>query len=279
MAVNYASKYSTQVQEKFTKESITDKAVNTSIDFAGVNAVNIYSIPTVGMNDYKMSGTSRYGTPAELQNTVQTLTMSRDRSFTFTIDRRNYTDTQMTMEAGKALARQLKEVVIPEVDVYRLGKIVAGAESENIREANITKTNAYQSFLDGVTALMEANVPTEGAFAYISANFYKMIRQDENFIKRGDMSQEMLAKGVVGEIDGIPVVYAPGSRLPENVEFLITKPEATVVAQKLAEYKTHDNPPGINGWLVEGRMYYDAWVLDSKKSCIYVHKKAAVVAK
>lgn len=275
MAVNYASKYSTQVQEKFAKESITDRAVNTSIDFAGVNAVNIYSIPTVGMNDYKMTGTSRYGDPKELENTVQTLTMSKDRSFTFTIDRRNYTDTQMTMEAGKALVRQLKEVVIPEIDVYRLGKIVAGAESGNVKEGNITKTNAYQSFLDGVTALMEANVPMEGAFAYISANFYKAIRQDENFIKRGDMSQEMLAKGVVGEIDGVPVVYAPGSRLPENVEFLITKPEATVVAQKLAEYKTHDNPPGINGWLVEGRLYYDAWVLDSKKPCIYVHKKAA----
>lgn len=275
MAVNYASKYSSQVQEKFTQESITNRAVNTSVDFAGVNAVNIYSIPTVAMNDYKMTGINRYGDPSELDNTVQTLTMKKDRSFSFTIDRRNYTDTQMTLEAGKALARQLKEVIIPEIDIYRLGVIAAAAKAENIKTATITKTNAYTSFLDGVTSLLEKNVPIEGAFAYISANFYKMIRLDENFIKRGDMSQEMLAKGVVGEVDGISLVYAPGAKLPANVEFMITKQEATPAAQKISEYKTHDNPPGINGWLVEGRVYYDAWVLDSKKDCIYVHKSAA----
>jgi hypothetical protein len=42
----------------------------------------------------------------------------------------------------------------------------------------------------------------------------------------------------------------------------------------LSEYKIHDNPPGINGWLVEGRVYYDAFVLENKKSAIYVFKTA-----
>lgn len=41
---------------------------------------------------------------------------------------------------------------------------------------------------------------------------------------------------------------------------------------KLADYKIHDNPPGINGWLVEGRVIYDAFVLNNKKGAIYVHK-------
>lgn len=273
MAINYASKYSSNVQERFKLASITDRAVNTSVDFVGVNAVNIYSVPTVAMGDYTLTGSSRYGTPAELQNTVQTLTMAKDRSFTFTIDKRNNTDTQMAMDAGKALARQIDEVIVPEIDTYRLSKIVAGAGT-SATAAAITKVNAYESFLDGVTTLLDNKVPLTNEVAYISANFYKQIRLDDNFIKASDIAQDMLIKGQVGMVEGIPLIYSPGTYLPENVEFVLTNSMAVPAANKLEEYKIHDNPPGINGWLVEGRVYYDAWVLDNYKKAIYVHKNA-----
>lgn len=89
MAINYAEKYSSKVDERFAIASLTNVAINTDYDFVGVNAVNIYSIPTVALTDYTISGTSRYGTPTELQDTLQTLTMSQDKSFTFTLDKRN----------------------------------------------------------------------------------------------------------------------------------------------------------------------------------------------
>lgn len=38
---------------------------------------------------------------------------------------------------------------------------------------------------------------------------------------------------------------------------------------KLESYKTHEDPPGINGTLVEGRICYDAFVLENKKKAIY----------
>lgn len=271
MAVNYASKYSDKVQERFTLGTLTEKAINREYDFVGVNAVNIYTIPTSAMKDYTMSGTSRYGSPEELGTSVQTLTLTKDRSFTFTIDRRNYEDSQMVLEAGKALSRQIEEVIIPELDVYRLSKIVANAGTSASPVA-ITKDNAYTSFLAGVTTLLDNKVPMTGLVAYISSNFYTQIRLDPSFIKASDLAQDMLIKGQVGMIEGIPVVYSPSTYLPENTEFVITHPVATVAAEKLAEYKIHDNPPGINGWLVEGRIYYDAFVLDTKKKAIYVHK-------
>ena len=84
----------------------------------------------------------------------------------------------------------------------------------------------------------------------------------------------MLLKGQMGEVDGIPIITVPRSYLPENTAFMLTNPIATTAPVKLSEYKVHDNPPGINGWLVEGRVYYDAFVLNNKKKAIYVHKTA-----
>jgi N4-gp56 family major capsid protein len=271
MPINYAEKYSDKVDERFKIGAVTTPAVNNDYDFAGVNTVNVYSIPTVAMGDYALTGANRYGTPAELQNSVQTLTLARDRSFTFTIDRRSNADTQMVMDAGKALARQIDEEAIPEIDVYRLGKIVA--EAANVGEAAVTSANAYSVFLDGANALTEGKVPGPGRIAFVSPRFYKAIKLDASFIKSGDLAQEMLLKGQVGQIDGIPLIQIPSSYLPELVDFVITHPSATVAPIKLADYKVHDNPPGLNGWLVEGRFYYDAFVLSNKAASIYVHKE------
>lgn len=274
MAVNYAQKFDQKVDERFAREALSNAVVNQDFDFTGVDTVKVYSIPTTQMNDYQTSGASRYGTPEELGNTVQTMVLTKDRSFTFTIDKRSAQDTNGVMEAGKALARQLNEVVIPEIDKYRFAKICASADPTHIATAAITKENAYESVLDAQVKLTDAFVPTTGRVLHVSPNFYKLIKLDPSFIKSSDLAQDMLIKGQVGQIDGLPVVLTPTSYLPTNVEFFVTHSMATTSPVKLADYKIHDNPPGINGQLVEGRIRYDAFVLDNKKKCIYVHKNA-----
>lgn len=275
MVVNLASRYEKKVDERFKLKSLTDKAVNHEYNWEGVNAITIYSIPTVGMNDYTKSGTSRYGTAAELDNTVQTLTLTRDRSFTFTIDKGNRQDTQNVMEAGKALARQIDEVIVPELDTYRLSTMAAAAVSNgHTATAAVTKDNAYESILAGTEALDEKKVPTGGRLLYVTPAFYNLIKLSSDFIKATELNAKMLVSGQVGEIDGMKVIKIPTSYLPANTPFLIVHPVATVAANKLQDYKTHDNPPGINGQLVEGRVRYDAFVLENKKDALYVHKTA-----
>lgn len=273
MAINYAEKYSEKVDERFTKSSLTAAAFNSDYDFDGVDTINIYGVSTSPMNDYQMTGNQRYGTPDELGDDTQTETLKQDRSFTYTIDRRNYTDTMMTKESGKSLNRQLREVVIPETDAYSIGKLAAGAGTIS-SPTPVDKTNAYESFLTGVTTILDNKAPLEGSFAFIGTNFYKSIRLDDAFIKKGDMSQDMLVRGAVGAVENVPLIYVPTSYMPEGVEFIITNRIAAVRAQKLSDYKIHIDPPGINGWLVEGRIYYDAFVLANKKKAIYSHISA-----
>ena len=93
--INLASKYAKKVDERFTKQSQASLVTNNSYDFTGVKTVNVYSIDTVALNDYKREGTNRYGTPSELGNDVQELTVTQDKSWTFTIDKGNKTQSQM----------------------------------------------------------------------------------------------------------------------------------------------------------------------------------------
>jgi hypothetical protein len=50
---------------------------------------------------------------------------------------------------------------------------------------------------------------------------------------------------------------------------MVVHPCATVAPTKLESYKTHQDPPGLSGALVEGRIVYDAFVLENKAKAIY----------
>lgn len=272
MAIEYATKYSGKVDERFAIASMTAQAVNNDYEFTGVDTVKVYSIPTVALNDYELTGLSRYGTPSDLQNEVQTLVLTQDKAFTFVIDRKSLDDTQGAMEAGRALRRQIDEVVIPTVDKYRLKVMAEGAGETGT--GTITKTNAYAALLEGTSTLLEAGVPMTGRIAYVTPAFYAAIKQDSSFIRSGDAAQEMLIRGSVGVVDGVNIIPVPASYLPSGTNFLLTHKVATVGPVKLESYKIHDNPPGINGKLVEGRIRYDAFVLKNKAAAIYLHKTA-----
>lgn len=271
MAVNYAAKYSQQVDERFKLGALTSSLVNYAFEWLGVSTVKVYSMPTAAMGDYTTEGASRYGTPEELGNEVQEMTLAKDRAFTFTIDKKSEDDTMGTMEAGAALRRQIDEVVIPEIDTYRIAKLVAGADAGNIvKDTAVTKANAYEKFLAVQEILDNKKVPTGGRICICTPGYYNMLKLDEAFTKKGDMATQIAINGLVGEVDGVYFVKAPKSYFPEKVNFIITNPIVMPSPIKLAEYKIHDDAPGISGYLVEGRVRYDAFVLNKKKDAIGV---------
>ena len=79
----------------------------------------------------------------------------------------------------------------------------------------------------------------------------------------------------VGKIDNTTIIVAPTDYFVAGTNFIICHPMAMTSPIKLTDYKQHENPQGINGWLVEGRIYYDAFVLDKKKKDLYVSKHDA----
>lgn len=276
--MNLALSYAKEVDERFYKESQAVMALNNKYKFTGEKTVNVYSIPTVPMGDYQRSGLARYGNPSDLTRNVQSLTVTRDRAFTFIIDKGDKIESEMVSDAGKALARQVREVVVPEFDTYVFNKLAAAATARgNVSTTAITKTNAYEMFLQGEEFLGNHNVPDNGRVAFCSYKFANLLMQDTAFMKYSNLSQEMVKKGVLGECDGVKIVKVASSRLPAGAAFIICHPDAATAPKRLWEYKTHDCPPGISGWLCEGRYLYDCFVLNEKANAVYYHGSQPVM--
>lgn len=279
MAINYASKYAAVVDERFKLGSLTTALINNNFKWLGVKTVKVFSRDLAKLNDYKTSGSNRYGNPDELGNTEQEMTITQDKSFTYTIDAASEQDTNGTMEAGATLRENIDNLVIPAMDTYRLGVIVAKAPTKgsvsgksHIIVKAVTNTNAYEEFLACQEVIDDDKAPQGGRIAVVSPGFLNKIKLDEHFTKRGDMATKIAINGIVGEIDGVPAIKVPTTYLPAGVDFLITNPLATPSPVKLQEFKINYNAPGISGALVEARVRYDAFVLDKKADAIAVHK-------
>lgn len=278
MAIDLVTKFHPYVDEQFTKESKKTLLTNQDFDWTGAHTVKVYKVSTSEMNDYDRAGTganpSRYGPIAGLDATTEEFTLKKDRSFTFAIDKLDTDETAQQLSAATALARQNREVVIPEVDTYVYGVMTANAGFSPAAVA-LTEENIYEEILKAGKELDDALVPETGRILVVTPDTHVLMKKCKDITMETDIGNDMRIRGVVSNLDGTMVVKIPASRLPEDFGFMLAHPCATVAPTKLEDYKIHLDPPGISGSLVEGRICYDAFVLDNKKKAIYYQKKTA----
>ncbi len=283
MAINLVTKFLPYVDELFTTESKKSILTNQDFDWTGAHTVKVYKIGTSEMTDYNRNPTtgftgSRYGTIKDLDATTEEFTLKNDRSFTFAVDKLDADETAQQLAAASALARQQREVVIPEVDTYVYGVMAAGAGTKPAAVA-LSETNIYDEILKATAALDNAEVPETGRVLVVAPDVYLLMKRCRDITMETDIGNDMRLRGVVSNLDGANVLKIPASRLPKDFGFMLAHPCATVAPTKLEDYKIHVDPPGISGDLVEGRIVYDAFVLDNKVKAIYYQAKAAAATK
>lgn len=273
MAIELTTKFQPYTDEQFSAESKKHLLTNQDFNWTGAHTIKVYKVTTSEMNDYDRNGAnegnwSRYGAVKDLDATTEEFTLKKDRSFTFAIDKLDNDETQQQLQAASALARQNREVVIPEVDAYTYGVMAQNAGTAPAA-VELTTTNLYSEILKGSLALDDANVPETARVLVVTPAVYNIMKQCKDIVMETNVGNELRLQGVIGILDGMNVQKIPASRLPDNFGFMIAHPSATVAPVKLEDYTIHENPPGISGSLVEGRICYDAFVLDNKKKAIY----------
>lgn len=272
MPVSLVTEFLPYVDEMFSTEAKKSLVTNNDFTWTGAHTVKVYKISTATMNDYDREGTnegnSRYGTVASLNATTEEFTLTKDRSFTFAIDKMDNDETAQQLAGASALARQEREVIIPEVDTYVFNKMCTGA-GNTPSAIELTETNIYDEILNASEALDNAEAPDTGRVLIVTPTTYKLLKQCPDITLDSDVAQEQRLQGVIAMVDGISVVKVPAKRLPAQFGFMVCHKVATVAPVKLEDYKVHSDPPGISGDLVEGRIVYDAFVLENKKNAIY----------
>ncbi|MBE6912102.1 MAG: hypothetical protein E7473_06235 [Ruminococcaceae bacterium] len=275
MAINLHDKYARQIQTKFVRESLIAGMLTNSYSFSGVKTVKISTPVTVPMVDYTRSGSNRYGTPTEMEDVVQEMTLTQDKSFSLTIDKGNNADQNGIKEAGKMLSLQIAERAVPLMDKYCFARLSQLAGKIVGNSTALSKSNVCERITLGTTYMDDKEVPQDGRVLYVPSDTYAKLRLSDEFQKCDGVLEKSLTKGQVGTYDNMKVVKVPAGRWPANVNFMIVHKSAGCAPVKLNDTKLHKDPPGISGNLLEGRQYYDLFVFGAKCDGVYVEVNTA----
>lgn len=273
MAIIYTEKFAEKVDERFTAAAVTGVAMHMDYDFTGAKKVKVTSVKVGSMKDYDRK--NGYGSLEQVENDIQDLEMTVDRMFGMQLDKMDEEETKI--KVGEILARQLREVTIPEIEKYRLVKMIEAATAN----ANTITAGAkiYPNILAMQEKMDDAFVPESGRIMFVTPATYHQLKLEPDFIVASDIAQNMLIRGQLGMIDGVPIIKAPkkwmtglgsdGTTTYTAKAILIHK-SAMVSPIKLAEYKVFDSSENQthSGTKFLGRIYYDAFVLENKKAGI-----------
>lgn len=277
MAQNYGQASLDIIDERYFRKSLTSAVVNKSIrlDFNGKNSVTIYNVDTVAETDYVRNGANRFGPLVELGTGTQTFTLSQDKSFTFTVDRGNYSDSMMVTEVAKAVRRQVREVSVPTTDIYTLATASAYAVA-NSRGATAatTNSNAYQQVIAQKAAMVDDLIEPDNVHLFMSQSKYNLLRRDPEFKVASEGAYRDVKTGNVSTVDGMTIHVVPASYMPTNVNFLFIAEDVLVRPTKFDMVRTLDEVQGIDGWVAEGRRYYDVFIPANRGKAIRYHKEA-----
>lgn len=91
----------------------------------------------------------------------------------------------------------------------------------------VTAATIYKTVVDMRTALSNKNVPLENRFLIVSPEVYGFLLQDTtNFIRQGDLSQELIQAGVIGRIAGFNV-FESSRMMVEDTTIVSSKKTTT----------------------------------------------------
>jgi len=292
-SIALAQKFQPILDEIYKRESLTARldALTKPVNFAGANVVKVFKTDPIGLGNYSRSSGYPKG---QITATWETLTLATERGRAFTIDRMDDEET-LGMAFGTLVSEFMRTEVAPELDAYRFSKYASRAGINAATPATLDSSTILTALDAAKFALDEDEVPREGRILYISDSCLSLL---EGKVSRF-LANESAVDRRVTRFDGMDVIMVPQTRFykgitlnagstedaggyaktenaGKDINFMIIHPTAVLQVAKHDALKVFspDENQTTDGWLIQYRIYHDAFVYDNKVNGIYAHWKA-----
>lgn len=119
-----------------------------------------------------------------------------------------------------------------------------------------------------------AKVPKEGRVLFVTATACSALRLDPKFTVPSELTAHSRRTGNYGMIDGCLIIEVPDDYLPTKFTMILTHDEIAAAPKQLVDYKQGEFQESGSGYYVTGRVVYDAFVFNEKKTGLFALKSA-----
>lgn len=272
MAINLVKKYHDKLVKALDYASQLAGKTTDEYKLDGGEGVYLTSLVPQALNNYNMSATSnRYGTPAEMQDTQQYIGWDYDKSYAITVDKANYQDGGYLKTAGAVIEEQNNDIVAPFIEQNFYAKLCGNAGK--VVTGNAPSSSDIMSRLTAIeAAFRNARIPKADRFVAVPTTILQLIRHA--LTNCDNITDKLLMKGLVGRIGTLNVIEVADNDFLSDVYLVAWYRKAALRAFDIKESKVHQDPPGINGILVEYRVRGVNMVVGKYAGGVYVDCKS-----
>ncbi len=304
-AIELITKFNVEyLDEIFRKASVTnvfERDVR-GFEFIGTRSIRIPSILMDGLKDYSRTAAQNpdgaYVGYAQGSVTVtfEEFTLSQDRGTQFRIDSMDNEETA-GFTLGNLLDQFIRTQVVPEVDAWRISKIIGAALPEYTVSKDYTQAanmNVALTDIDNALAKLGDEEAPEGTLVMLCSypffNALKHTTEITRYITQGEFQNNAGISFEVTKYNGMPIIPVPKGRLiskistsnvvsgfvpadgAKDINWLIASTESILPVKK-HEIKNVFGPNVVqdfDGYKVNYRLYHDCFVPRNKRPAIYV---------
>ena len=270
------------------------------VKYAGGNEVKIPTMSTQGLANYGRADQSGF-VKGGATLSYNTYTMSQDRGRLFMLDRNDVDESNFIATATQVMNVFQDENVIPEIDAYRISKLASTAITlGTMVEDGYTPANStiVEKIKNGIK-----DIRKQGYNGSLVCQISFDALMEVELAMAGKLNSNTFSAGgfntTCPSIDGVPLIPVPDNRMytaitlndgvtvgqeaggyvkgttAKDINFVLIPMTTPIAVTKQDNMRifTPDINQSADAWQMDYRRYHELWVLENKKSSIYLNTK------
>lgn len=243
--IEYAKVFQTELDTQMIAELTTGWMDGNAkmAKYAGGNEIKIPSIAMSGLGDYSRSSGYVEG---DVTLSWETMSMTQDRGRGFTLDAMDVDESGFVLAAGTVMGEFQRTKVVPEVDAYRISRIVTLAD-DRVRSYAPATSSILAELKADIAAVQDKIGENEPLVCMISIAVASLLDNNEAVAKHLTVS-EFERGGItlrVKTLDTVPLLRIPSARMKTAYDFA----DGTTTGQEAGGFAAAEDAVGIN-WII-----------------------------
>jgi len=288
--VNYATIFSGQLAQKYSRELLTSGLTTENVNFFGGNTVKL---PFLSLRGYKNHSRDGGFNRQAVENRNMTKVLAHDRDVEFFVDSMDVDETNQVLAATNLTNVFETEHAIPETDAYRISKIYQDfvGLGGDVDDRELTKESVLETYDEYMQRMDEEEVPQAGRILYVTPAVNKLLSQSSELSRIMNVIDDSGAVNrTVRMLDEVQVVVVPAGRMRSAYDFgdgfvpaagslqihmMLVAPSSVIAVNKHSYIKLW--APGTHtqgdGYLYQNRQYGDLFVIDTRLGGIAINAR------
>lgn len=273
--------YAPKLELKMKREAKVWGKAKGRYDWTGVKTVRSITPITQTPNDYNpaaTAGTSRFGTLAEVEDSLNEYTLQFSKSNNMAIDKEYNTEQKMLKRAGTIMKYQIEQEYVPMMDMNALNAYVTTSGIGSALDSSLTASNISAAFTAARKHFVNYHVFGNGKdlVCWIRSTDYEKLLRCAEFLNLEKVGTKALVDGAVGKMANFQIIEVADDEMPEGVNFVCANLNVLLNPEKFKTLRILTEHPDVDGAVLQPHFVYGAFVEKANVKGVYVSRNQAL---